>query len=244
MNKRHIAVIFLLILLSITGCEKTMDTVPDTMNISSYYPMEVGKYITYKLDSTVYINLNTIKTTKSYIVQDKIDEIFKDNLGRDAFKIRRKIRSNADTTLWIDNATFVVIPSEKNIEYIDNNLRFIKLVNPVNEIISWKGNAFIDGFTSQLRFYDNWDYIYENIGTPFSINQTTYPETITVNQVNRIDGDPSTKNFYYAITRSQEVYAKGIGLIYKDFLWESWQPSLFSYESTSFGIRLSIINHN
>lgn len=221
-----------------------MDKVPDTMNISSYYPLEVGKYITYKLDSTVYINLNTIKTTRSYIVQDKIEEIFKDNLGRDAYKIRRYIRSNTDTTIWNDNATFVAVPSERNIEFVDNNLRFIKLVNPINEIVTWKGNAFIDGFISQLRFYDNWDYLYENIAKPFTIDQITYPETLTVNQVNHIDGDPTNKNFYFAITKSQEVYAKGIGLIYKDFLWESWQPSLFSFESTSYGIRLTIINHN
>lgn len=244
MNKSYIAVIGMLILVSIAGCKKTMDSVPDTLNISSYYPLEVGKYITYRLDSTVYINLNTIKTTRTYYVQDRIDEIFKDNLGRDAFRIRRTIRSNTDTTLWTDNATFVVIPSDRNIEFIDNNLRFIKLVNPMNDIITWKGNAFIDGFLSQLRFYDNWDYIYENIGEPYLLNDVNYPETVTVNQADRIDGDPSTKNFYYAITKSKEVYAKGIGLIYKDFLWESWQPSLYSFESTSYGIRLTIINHN
>lgn len=244
MNKSSIAIISFLILISMYGCEKSMDKAPSTMNVSAYFPLEVGKYINYKLDSTVYINLNTIKSVRTYYVQDKVDEIFKDNLGRDAYRIRRTIRSKTDTTVWTDNATFVVIPTEKNIEYIDNNLRFIKLVNPVNDIITWKGNSYIDAFISQLRFYDNWNYVYEKINEPYTINSTTYPETITVNQANQIDGDPTTKNFYYAITKSEEVYAKGIGLIYKEFLWESWQPSLYSYESTSFGVRLTILNHN
>jgi len=59
-----------------------------------------------------------------------------------------------------------------------------------------------------------------------------------------INGDPSNKNFFYAITKSSETYAKGVGLIYKEFLYEAWQPSTQNYEANSYGVKLTILNHN
>jgi len=58
-----------------------------------------------------------------------------------------------------------------------------------------------------------------------------------------------TSKFYFEINYSKEVYSKSIGLIFKDFLHEAWQPPNASspggyYESNSYGIRLTIIGHN
>ena len=41
---------------------------------------------------------------------------------------------------------------------------------------------------------------------------------------------------------SIEVYAKGIGLVYKDLLHWTWQKP--KYEDGSYGIRLTLIAHN
>jgi len=76
------------------------------------------------------------------------------------------------------------------------------------------------------------------------LNNVTFPETVKVNQSDMVNGDPGNKNFFYAITRSSEVYARGVGLVYKDFLYEAWQPSTQNYEANSYGIKLTILNHN
>ncbi len=236
--------LYLAIFLTIgSGCNKTEDGVP-AANMAEYYPLKVGKYITYRLDSTVYISLNTVKVVRSYIVQDKIDAIVKDNLGNDAYRIRRMMRSNTDTTVWSDNATFLVIPSLQKTEFIENNLRFIKLINPVRDFTTWQGNSQINALDEFLRFYENWEYFYEKTGEPYRVNNLSFPETVTVNQVDEVDGTPGDKRYFYEITRSSEVYAKGVGLIYKDFFHEFWQPITANFQPNSYGVRLSILNHN
>lgn len=214
------------------------------MNAADYFPLKIGKYITYRLDSTVFVNLNTERVTKTYIVQDIYDAFIKDNLGRDAMRIRRMIRSTTDTTKWMDNATFTVTISDQRIEYTENNLRFIKLVNPISQFSTWKGNTFINVQDDFLRFYENWDYSYENIGKPLTINNKTFPETLTVQHIDKIEGNPANPSSFYVKTKSQEVYAKGIGMIYKEFIHEFWQTNTANFQSNSYGVRLTILNHN
>lgn len=212
--------------------------------MADYYPLNAKKYITYRLDSTVFENLNTKRVVKTYIVQDIIDTTIKDNLGRDAWRIRRMIRSNTDTTKWFDNATFVVTKTDNKIEFQENNLRFIKLVNPIATSFTWKGNSQIDVIDDYLRFYENWNYSYDKINEPYTVNNKTYNETITVLQIDKTDGNPTDPNVFYEKTKSIEVYAKGIGLIYKDLLHEFWQPTSANFQTNSYGIRLTILNHN
>jgi hypothetical protein len=234
----------LLILTALNSCEES-EGIPAAANMDAYYPLQVGKYITYRLDSTVYVNLNTKREVHTYIVQDKIDAIIKDNLGNDAYRIRRTIRSNTDTTVWTDNATFLVSQNRQKTELLDNNIRFIKLINPVKEFQSWFGNSQINTVDQTLRFYENWEYFYEQVGTPYTVNNKTFPETITVNQIDEVDGNPGSQNNAYTIKKSIEVYAKGVGLIYKDFLHEAWQVTPKpNFQENSYGIRLTLLNHN
>jgi hypothetical protein len=212
--------------------------------------MQVGKYITYRLDSTVYLSLNTVKAIKSYIVQDWVDAEITDNLGRKAYRIRRLIRSNFDTTQWTDNATFVATPLDKSLEYVDNNLRFIRLQEPIRDNFTWKGNSYINSFTDQdLQYLDNWEYFYENTNQPFTVGGKSFPETVLVNQRDEVINNPDDKTTIFSVNRSSEVFAKGIGLVYKDFLHETWQPPNSTspggfYEPNSYGIRLTYLNHN
>ena len=235
--------------LILQGCGKETDSL-ETELISDYYPLQVGKFITYRLDSTVYVNLNTVKEVHSYIVQDWVDAEITDNQGRKAYRIRRMMRSNTDTTIWTDNATFLVTPLDKSLEYLDNNLRFIKLQAPVRNDFTWKGNSYINSFTDEtLQFLDNWEYFYENVGEPFTLGTVGFPETVTVEQQDEVVNDPNDKTSIYSIDRAYEIYAKNIGLVYKEFLHEFWQPSNGTcptgcYEPTSYGIRLIYINHN
>jgi hypothetical protein len=250
MRKISVVPVIILSLLAFAwqGCSKS-EQLPTAL-ISEYYPMQVGKYITYRLDSTVYLSLNTVKAIKSYIVQDWVDAEITDNLGRKAYRIRRLIRSNFDTTQWTDNATFVATPLDKSLEYVDNNLRFIRLQEPIRDNFTWKGNSYINSFTDQdLQYLDNWEYFYENTNQPFTVGGKSFPETVLVNQRDEVINNPDDKTTIFSVNRSSEVFAKGIGLVYKDFLHETWQPPNSTspggfYEPSSYGIRLTYLNHN
>jgi hypothetical protein len=245
--------IFALVCLStiFLSCKKQVDSLKSE-SIGDYYPLKIGNSIIYSVDSTIYTNLGTSKTVRSYIMKDRVDSIITDNLGRPSFKVRRSIRSSSDTTKWIDTYSYLVTfdTIKQRIELVENNLRFIKLVSPVVNGMQWNGTSFINTVGNpELQYLADWRFTYENVRRPFSVNGISYTETITINQRNDSIGSPSNKNFYFELSRSKEVYSKSIGLIYREFLHETWQPANGSsaagyYESNSYGIKLSILSHN
>jgi len=245
--------IFALVCLStiFLSCKKQVDSLKSE-SIGDYYPLKIGNSIIYSVDSTIYTNLGTSKTVRSYIMKDRVDSIITDNLGRPSFKVRRSIRSSSDTTKWIDTYSYLVTfdTIKQRIELVENNLRFIKLVSPVVTGMQWNGTSFINTVGNpELQYLADWRFTYENVRRPFSVNGISYTETITINQRNDSIGSPSNKNFYFELSRSKEVYSKSIGLIYREFLHETWQPANGSsaagyYESNSYGIKLSILSHN
>jgi hypothetical protein len=231
------------------ACEKE-STVFKTERIKDYFPLKVGKYISYRLDSTVYINLGTKKEVHSYLIQDRIDSVITDNLGRPSYKIKRTIRSNTDTTKWRDLMSYLVTFDSTRLELVQDNQRYLKLVEPISNGFNWKGNSYINtAGIPEIQYLADWRYTYENVRRPFTANGISYTETVTVNQRNDTSGTAADKKFYFEINYSKEVYSKSIGLIFKDFLHEAWQPPNASspggyYESNSYGIRLTIIGHN
>ena len=218
-------------------------------SVNDYYPLQVGKYITYDLDSTVFVNFGQKDTIVSYQVQDVVDAQITDNLGRAGYRIIRYIRQDT-TAEWAPNNTFEIVPAGNSIEYVENNQRFLKLELPIRQDFSWKGNSYIDTYSvnSDVKYLDDWDYTYDSIDVPLTINSLTIDSTLKVSERDEFLGqDPSIPGTQYAEkTYSLEKYGKGIGLIYREFLhWEyqgdqSGVPGYF----VGYGVKLSITGHN
>jgi hypothetical protein len=231
--------------LAIASCNKKMDSF-SSPPLTDYYPLEVGKFITYNLDSTVFLSFGKLDTVFRYQVQDRVDAEITDNLGRPAYRILRFIRKTASDD-WTPNNTFMAVPTANTIEYVENNMRFIKLTLPVKPDFSWKGNSYIDTYSanSEVKYLDDWDYTYDSVGIPLTINNMAIDSTIKVLERDEFLGqDPSMPNTTYAERNySVEKYGKGIGLIYREFLhWEFQSANNNSY--TGYGVKLSIIDHN
>ncbi len=230
------------------SCKKQSENFISTP-VTAYYPLEVGKYITYDMDSTVYyINFGKMESIVHYQAKDQVDAQITDNLGRPAYRIQRYLRKDS-TQPWIPNNTFMVIPTENSIEFIENNLRFLKLELPVKQDFTWKGNSYLtptayDTYDFGSDFTSDWDYIYDSVNVPLTINSITFDSTIKVLERDEFLGeDPSIPGTQYGErTYAVEKYAKGIGLIYKEFLHWEYQGVNKAYKG--FGIKLSIIDHN
>ena len=246
MTKYIIGLFF--ITLFFISCKKEND-IYTTESINDYYPLQVGKYITYDLDSTVFVNFGQEDTIVSYQVQDRVDAQITDNLGRPAYRIIRYIRQDTSQD-WTPNNTFMAVPTQNSIEYVENNLRFLKLELPIKEGFTWKGNSYIDTYSvnSELQYLDDWDYTYDSIDVPLTINSLTIDSTIKVAERDEFLGqDPSIPGTQYAEkTYALEKYGKGIGLIYREFLhWEyqGGQTGVPGY-FVGYGVKLSITDHN
>lgn len=230
------------------SCKKSIETI-ETASATSYYPLEQGKYITYRLDSTVYVNFGERDTVISYQVRDLVDEKFMDNSGREAYRILRTIRTDSSQQ-WRPNNTFMAVYGGQGIEFIENNLRFIKLVDPVKNGFVWKGNSYIEtgSFTSDVNYLEGWEYTYDSVNVPLMIGSQVIDNTIKVIQADELFGDdPSSPSALYGEKNySIEKYAKGIGLIFKDFLhWEYTGASAGSMGYyVGYGVRLTMIDHN
>lgn len=232
----------------LAGCAKESETF-ETALLSDYYPLQTGKTFTYRLDSTVLASFGTSLVVKSYQAKDSIESTFTDNQDRLSYRIFRLIRDTAGLKPWQFAATFFVTPTLQQVEFVDNNMRFIKLRAPVTEGNTWKGNSYIDtkSLNTSVGYLDEWQYEYRNVSNPYNVSNTTYDSTVTVYQQDETTpAGPFNPQNYQQRNLGTEVYAKGIGLIYKEFLHWTWQttPPPARYEDGSYGVKLTLISHN
>jgi len=227
------------IILLITACKKT--EISSIIDIKELYPLQVGKVFIYRMDSTRQVNFQL--ATAYYIAKDSVVSTFLDNQGRTSYIIYRYIRDTAQKLPYTYSDTYYAVLDKDKVEYVDNNKRFITLVNPVSLNSSWYGNKYLD--PSQLNItnntsYDNWNYKYIDCNDSFSVIKGTFPNTYTVLQKADSSGefDPSALS---SKIYSVEVYAKGVGMIYKEinvYFYQSGQ-----YEDGSFAVKLNLIDY-
>ena len=212
--------------------------------------LQPGKYITYRLDSLQFTNFGTQVTTTSYQAKDVIDDSITDNLGRPSWRVIRYLSDTTGTAPWIENETYMITATRQDIEVVEDNLRYIKLVLPVVNGYTWNGNSYIDATSDTfnvLTYMQGWNYTYANLGMPYTTLDGTISSTVTVNQRDETIGNPSDSTTYSERNYSIEVYGKGIGLIYKNFLHREFQPpngnTPVAY-TVGYGITLNMIDHN
>lgn len=237
----------LILIIVLVGCEKqTIDL--NFESIENYFPIKRGSAITYRYDSTSYTGTNNAKSTNTYYVRDVLDSSITDNLGKTNFLFKRSIRNKLDTTKWELLTTYRVTIDSNTIYLTENNLRFIKLVTPIREGYSWDGNSFINtNENTGLDFFEGWEYTYGKPNETIIINTIPFVSSLTVFQKNDTIGNPSDRKQFSSILFSKEIYAKDVGLVYKEFLKETWQPSNSNnpngyFEKNSYGIKMSIVN--
>jgi hypothetical protein len=133
-------------------------------------------------------------------------------------------------------------------EFIENNMRFVKLKGPIRDGFIWKGNSYIDTYSlnSNVKYLDNWEYTYENVNMPETVGTFNLDSTLLVNQRDEIIGNPNDVNSYSEINFGAEKYAKGIGLVYRNFSHVEYQPPTpgRSGYRIGYGVKMTMIDHN
>lgn len=223
--------------------------------VSDYMPLEVGKYITYRVDSLVFVDFQRFPETHKYQVKHVVDAEMTDNLGRKSYRIYRYINNEDASGEWAADGTYFITPLQNRIEVIEDNLRVIKLQAPVREGTNWKGNSYLpsdpyDPFGYNFSNDDdmhNWEFYYSFYDQSTTIEGQTYNEVYTVEQQNDFSNVPIVDALSYGYkNRATEKYAKGIGLVYRDFeMWE-YQPNLSGPDPyySGFGVRMWMVDHN
>ena len=244
--RKNLLLITIIAAIVFTSCKKDPEVL-DLASVKDYSPFIVGKYITYNLDSTVFINFGTKDTVIKYQVKHQVDALITDNLGRPAYRIIRYIRKTASNP-WNPDNTFMAVPTDFAMEFIENNMRFLKLKAPIRDAFTWKGNLYIDTYSlnSPVKYLDDWDYTYDSVNVVKRIGTFTLDSTIHVAQRDEVIGNPADPNSYSERNFSSENYAKGLGLVYRDFLHVEYQPprpGVGAYR-VGYGVKMTMIDHN
>ncbi len=247
-NNRKYFLAIVVAVFTIYSCKKETATYQSDQVADYYLTLQPGKYITYRLDSLLFINYGTQDTVISYQAKDIVDSPITDNLGRPSWRVIRYLSDTTGTTPWVQSMTYMVTPTRETMEVVENNLRYQKLQLPITNGFSWPGNSYIDTrpINSDLVYLDKWSYTYDSIGDPYTVLAGTIPNTLIVQQMNDVEGG-GNDSVYASTNFSQEVYAKGIGLIYKNTVNWIYQPPNIGTpvgSTTGFGIRLNMIDHN
>ena len=247
--RKAIFLTLIIVTVVFSACKKSTEDFK-TAALSDYYPLQVGKYITYNLDSTVvYLNFGASQSVISYQVRYTVDAQITDNLGRPAYRIIRSIRKTA-VDPWVADNTFMAVPTLNTIEFVENNFRYLKMKLPISEGYTWKGNTYIDTYSlnSNVKYLDDWGYTYDSLNYRVKIGTVFVDSTLKITQRNETIGNPSNPNSYSERNIGEEKYAKGIGLVYRKFLHTEYQPPVpghpGAFADASYGVTLTMIDHN
>ena len=194
--------IFPLIFLS--ACNKTEDFAIDYKY--GYFPHQQGFYTVYDVDSVAFNEFIGEPDTFRYQKKEVIDSAFTDNAGRPAFKILRYQRSDS-TEQWRIADVWYGVVTQNSAERVEENLRFVKMIFPPEENLTWDGNRHVQ-IVDALWWLQDWEYKIASLDVPETINGIHFDSTLTVHQR---DWQIAIKKVY-----ALEKYAKNVGLIYKE----------------------------
>jgi hypothetical protein len=241
----------------ISSCKKTIPFQGNVLN-NYYLSLQVGKYITYRMDSLSFYYYGQNDTITSYLAKDSVEKQTVDGTGATVWLVTRYL-SDTTGSFWIPSMTYTVSPSSSAIDVTEDNLRFVKLAFPMDLGYSWTGNTFLPYAPYQDLFSYNdsynldlstWNYAYTQVNQPFTVaNGTTFDSATTVLQIADSDNVPIINTTLFAEdTYWSETFAKHIGMIYRyTEMWEYQPPTPDGSQAgykIGFAVTMSIVDHN
>lgn len=202
---------FIFILVGFLACNEDEPT--DHELGKDYYPLSMGNYWIYQMDSITYDPVLTIEidTTHSFFKEEIVDT-FSDQLGKLSYRMDVSYRKNENQN-WEVIDSYILQSDKKQLIKVENGFKFIKLIFPVSRNSSWDGNAYINDKASivikgeEIQAYKNWSYYYYKVHQKETINNVNYNEVTTVIEAD----DDNTIEYRYSLAK----YARNVGLVYK-----------------------------
>lgn len=214
-----------LIIAGFSSCTKTKDKFLGDRS-KNYFPLTIGKSVTYDVDSTLWDDVYDVRSLHHYQIRWTIADTFRDESFRLSYRIQTYIRKQ-DTLDWATHNVIYVTPTDNSIEYVEDNLRFIKMIFPVQNGTTWLGNSYISYLDKDYTYFQGWNYYYDNYGMPFSNGYIQLDNTVTVHGVDDTVGNPESDPTAYASkTYAKEVYGQGVGMVYREMIHWVYDPSL------------------
>lgn len=176
-----------------------MEEAVNRTNPDDFFPLTVGMYQVYDVQEIKY-SAFTSPEQSNYQLRQEIVDFFTNGEGSTTYVIHRSTRQQ-ETEDWTYLNTWSAYRSGHYVVVQEENVKFVKLIAPMQVDAYWNGNLF--------NTLGEDDYRIESIGKTFSLLQdVSFDNTVVVNQ-----NDERTLLFE---DERKEVYAFGVGLAFKE----------------------------
>jgi hypothetical protein len=205
--------------LALVSCDSGEDAgVPDKGY--RYFPLAVGRYQVYDVTEITY----TLRDpdTARYALQVKTVDAFVDTDGDSTYVMYRSKRLPGETA-WTYLDTWSARRTADALVVQEENTPYVKLRFPPYDGQKWNGNAYNSGETE--------NYTLDSLGQAQTRGGQQFDDCLTVVQRDNQD-------FIVFLDQQKEVYAAGIGLIYKETTQLSYctQPSCLAQQLVEQGV--------
>jgi len=214
---------WVILLVVLAGCKDAAELDPAMMGYQ-YYPLEVGNYRIYYV-TKVKTQFDKQDTTR-YFMREVVKSSFEDQTGEVNYRIERSSRPDTRSQ-WIADSVFVVSKSLTNVMLLANNARYVKLIFPVKTGKTWIADAYNENgdFGSEDSGLEKEPYTYAAVGEAFTFddpdliyNNTALQFDTTATIVQGIPHYERDEPILTHLDDRKEVYAVGVGLIYRKYL--------------------------
>ena len=182
----------------------------------AYFPLEIGKFVVYQVDSVVYDFASgggIVRDSSRTFVREWVADTLRDQTGQLLYTVERYERSSTDQP-WALRSIGTATRSADQAIRTENNLRFLKLVFPMDRRSEWDGNIWIDVNREieiageRMRPFTNWQYEVDTIDRPALVGQFAFDSTLIITEAD--DNNVIERRY------SRARYAKHVGLVWRE----------------------------
>ncbi len=202
---------------SFISCKKHTDDNTDATR--NYFPLTFGRSVTFAVDS-IYYNEATctqyrVRSQMKYVVTDTFTDRknFKNKLSYILDVFSRPYEGG----IWKPVNVIILNPTETGLNWTQDNVKFVKLMFPIEEGFSWKGNENAPVNDADFAFLKDWNYQYRDYHKSYNTGYVNFDNTVTVLENDESVNYPSVDSMVDAHrTFSKAVYAYNVGLVYRE----------------------------
>ena len=197
----NLLVFLILSLLLFSNCKEETKTIKD--NGKDYYPLTLGSIYIYEIDSFLYDGINKRIDSTTQLIKDVVVKLLIDSTGQENFRMERSLQ--IDSLTWRPYLSYTSALHPLSLQSYKDNHREIRMTFPITDFKTWDGNLHSTKDFQEFR--------YQFIQDPFEVGGTIYDNTITVLHNEFYEPRPPLQPLFDIYKK--EVFAKGIGLIYR-----------------------------
>lgn len=199
-----------IILTLLWSCNSKDKLQPPQLPKESYQPIKEDKYLVYHVIELTHNSFESKTDTSYYLIKETYESPFDDLEGNKAFRIRVE-RSDTGKYQWNFDHFATIHKDQYGVERVEFDQRKVKHSFPIENDKRWDINLFNED-DIQYGFYSDLDQA-------TTINNKTYPLTVYANLGERSD--------FISTYFDQELYARGIGLIWQKYVDIETQPGKY-----------------